>query len=722
MIPDSKKEEVRDAADIVEVVGDYVKLKRSGQAFTGLCPFHNERTPSFNVNPTLGIFKCFGCGEGGDVFSFVMRMDGVGFPEALRTLAERYGIELPESDASDVERADATRNEAVLHALRYAGLYFHRQLVESPEAAPALELLRARGYAMGLIRRFGLGYAPSSGERFLQEAVREGFSEGVLHEADLIKPSTRGDGFYDTFRGRLMFPLFNPSGRVIAFAGRVVDGRKAAKYVNSSQTAVYNKSDVLYGIHFARNEMRRTGEAILVEGYTDVISLHSAGISNAVASAGTALTPSQVRLLKRYAGRLLMIYDADEAGQNAMARGLLIALEEGLDVEMLQLPKGEDPDSFVKASGGEQAGEAFRDYRTRHAADFITFALRKAESRGDLGSLSGVTRLMDEMLEAVSLIPDPVHRQVAVSRLHTLTRPYRGGTDRELFEDVSRRVTDRERRRARRNRHATDSDAPSAGTRYGGAASSGTETKRPQDPARGLPTSPTASGDLTHRDASPAQAALPEHEALPDHPDRTPPLAANGSAGQGRGPAFERALLRLMVEHGEPICRYVGHQIHHAYFEHEPYRTLYEDLMARVSGHQDIDPGVYTAMPPPFPALIADVMMDPHSLGRSNRADAGLSRPDAVQQAKAALKSLKIAYLQRMKRLLSGTISASDMGGGAVEEQERRAALNALTEVQKQLSHLERTPAAACFPDPPGYGESQAAPTRVFDYKPRSRS
>lgn len=724
MIPDSKKEEVRDAADIVEVVGDYVKLKRSGQAFTGLCPFHNERTPSFNVNPSLGIYKCFGCGEGGDVFSFVMKMDGVGFPEALRTLAERFGIELPEPDGAGGEHAnrDSGRTESILHALRFAGLYYHTQLTESPEARSALDLLRDRGYAPSLIRRFGLGYAPAGGDRFAQAAAKEGFSEQALLDADLIKPSTRGEGFYDTFRGRLMFPLFNPSGRVIAFAGRVLDARKAAKYVNSSQTLVYNKSEVLYGIHYARNEMRRSGEAILVEGYTDVISLHAAGVAQAVASAGTALTPAQVRLLKRYASRLLMIYDADDAGQNAMMRGLLIALEEGLDVEMLQLPKGEDPDSFVKANGGEAAGDAFREFRRRHAADFITFTLRKAESEGALNSMSGVNQLMDELLEAVSLIPDPVHRQVAVSRLHTLTRPYRGGADRELFDDVSRRIAHRKRRRDLRRKEPASS-AGGFGTGVGIAGGTGVGTASSTSASASAPGAqdPSQSGTLQGEMSQALPAAVgnpswkPSGSHSGDHPQGGPSKPA------GRSPGYERALLRLMVEHGESICRYVGHQINDSYFEHEPYRKLYMELMERVSAHQEIDPGVFAAMPDPYPSLIADVMMDPHTLGRSNRIGPAFNPPDPVQQAKAALKSLKIAYLLRMKTMLSSAISQAE-ADGRDRTADRRTTLHALTEVQRQLSFLEKTAAAACFPDPPGYKESQLRKSNSFDYTPRSQT
>ena len=290
MISDEKKEEVRAAADIVEVVQDYVKLKRSGSGFVGLCPYHDEKTPSFNVTPRLQIFKCFGCGESGDVFKFVMDQEGIGFTEAVRQLAERYGVFIPEED--NEEHSETTQlREGILHALKFAGVYFYRNLIENPEAEKALKYLEDRGYNREIFRKYGLGYAPAGGEELIKAARNAGIDENYLLEADLIKPSNRGDGFYDTFRGRLMFPIFNPTGKVIAFAGRVLGNEKTAKYINSSQTKVYNKSEVVYGVNFAKNEIRKHKEVLLVEGYTDVITLMENGIGNVVASSGTSLTP-----------------------------------------------------------------------------------------------------------------------------------------------------------------------------------------------------------------------------------------------------------------------------------------------------------------------------------------------------------------------------------------------------------------------------------------------
>jgi DNA primase len=328
MITDDKKEEVRDAADIVEVVGDYVKLKRSGSGFTGLCPYHDEKTPSFNVTPRLGIFKCFGCGESGDVFKFVMDQDGIGFTEAVRQLADRYGVFIPEEESSEPSES-LQQKEGIYHALKFAGIYFYRNLIENPDAEKALKYLDNRGYNREVFKKYGLGYAPTGGSDLYKAAQNAGISEEYLIEADLIKPSQRGEGFYDTFRGRLMFPIFGTTGKVIAFAGRVLGNEKTAKYINSAQTKVYNKSEVVYGVNFAKNEIRKNKEVILVEGYTDVITLNEHGIKNVVASSGTALTPGQMKILNRYGEKIIMIYDADNAGQAAMKRGIDIALAKG---------------------------------------------------------------------------------------------------------------------------------------------------------------------------------------------------------------------------------------------------------------------------------------------------------------------------------------------------------------------------------------------------------
>src|SRR5690554_2821242 len=433
MISDEKKEEVRAAADIVEVVSDYVKLKRSGSGFTGLCPYHDEKTPSFHVTPKLGIFKCFGCGESGDVFKFVMDQDGVGFVEAILQLAERYGVFIPEEEREEPNESTQLR-EGMYHALKFAGVYYYRNLIENPEAEKAIKYLEKRGYNREVFKKYGLGFSPSGGEDLYKTAKNAGIDDQYLIEADLIKPSQRGGGFYDTFRGRLMFPIFSPTGKVIAFAGRVLGNEKTAKYINSAQTPVYNKSEVVYGVNFARNEIRKHKEVILVEGYTDVITLMENGIGNVVASSGTALTAGQMKILHRYGERIVMIYDSDNAGQNAMKRGIDIALTEGMEVQLLELPEGQDPDSFVKQFGKE----SFLDLKSDESCDFVDFLIMKAEEEGRVENPVQLKKVITEIIEAIAHIPDEIQRQVYVQHLHQKTQKFRRGTDRDLFIELER--------------------------------------------------------------------------------------------------------------------------------------------------------------------------------------------------------------------------------------------------------------------------------------------
>ncbi len=712
MITDHKKEEVRQAADIIEIVGDYVQLKKSGQSFTGLCPFHNEKTPSFNVNPTLGIYKCFGCGEGGDVFSFLMKMEGVGFTEAIRTLADRYHIDIPEPEWTEQQREDATHTEGILHALRFAGLYYYRQLMELEEAEHARDYLQKRGYSQKWIRMFGLGYATSSGDDLYKAALKEGISEELLLDADLIKPRQQGEGYYDTFRGRLMFPIFNPSGRLIAFAGRIFDeGKKTAKYVNSAQTAVYNKSAVLYGLNFAKNEIRKEQEVILVEGYTDVMSLFRVGIKHAVASSGTALTEQQIRLLKRYTPKLLMIYDADPAGQQAMERGLDIALEGGFDVELLELPEGEDPDSFVRKrlsksnspveEAQKEVNETFRQYRRNHGTDFITFLIHKAEKEGLMRNMSGQASVMNQLLHSISLIEDPIRRQIATQQLHQQTIKFRSGTDRELHADVEKRVYSRAEQKKKRS------------------VFSGSTSSQLADQGQNKE---TLDSSLLSGNAS-STAVGDKSNLTPDYLEKMD----SGASGQKlqkkiKRPEYERVLLKMMIENGVVLSRYVGEQINEDYFEDEHFRQIYQDLISRVSNQETISPEVYRSGDPDMASIIADVMFEQYSLGDSARRhlmDSMSVSTDPVQITKSALKPLKLHYLRRIMTDLNDNLRALP----ALEEievlEQRKSLVMTMQVVQREISQLERRSADEVFPDPPGYREAKIEIREKFSYTPK---
>lgn len=407
---DETIDSVRSASDIVDVVGEYVRLKRSGSNYFGLCPFHSENTPSFSVNPEMSIFKCFGCGAGGDVFQFVMRVEGLAFPEAVRTLAERAGIELPEEGGEDREKIG--RREALYSALRFAARFFHHALTQTFEGKRALRYLRDRGFSKDAIKRFGLGYAPQAWDALLRASAEHHLSEDVLEEAGLIIPRKDGSGHYDRFRARLIFPILSHVGKVVGFGGRILDAPSdQPKYINSPETPVYNKSRILYGLYQAKHAIRKNEEALVVEGYTDVVALNQAGVENAVASSGTSLTREQVRLLSRYGKRIVLVFDSDAAGTGAAMRGINVALPEGMSVYVVALPPGEDPDSFARK--GE---EVLRTYLEGNRQDFVTYIYQQAQRAGTLDTPEGEAETMHAVLDAIALMRDTLMQETYLRR------------------------------------------------------------------------------------------------------------------------------------------------------------------------------------------------------------------------------------------------------------------------------------------------------------------
>jgi DNA primase len=648
MITDDKKEEIREAADLVEVVGDYVRLKRSGNNFVGLCPFHDEKTPSFNVTPKLGIYKCFGCGASGDVFSFVMEMEGVGFQEALRTLAERYGISLPEQQSDENQEIHKER-EGIYHALRFAGLYYFRMLKETDEAEKARKYLENRGYDGKIIKKFGLGFAPSDGDALLREANKEGIETDYLLKADLVKPSKRDDGYYDTFRDRLIFPIFNPSGKVIAFAGRVLGDQKTAKYINSAQTPVYNKSEVLYGVNFAKNEIRKDEEVILVEGYTDVITMMQQGLQNVVASSGTALTPQQIRILKRYGKKIVMIYDSDTAGRKAMFRGMNIALAEGMDVDLLELPEKEDPDSFVKKFGKE----SFLELKNKEAVDFVSFSIHQAEKYGEMDSPSDRTHVIARVLESIAEIPDPLGRQVYVQHLHQKTRKYRNNSDRELFDQLNVIIREKQKKKMRKRSYS-----------------------QPSEP--GPPPIPPAGIEPLDRGQPERTASRPRKKAH-----------------------YEMELIRLMIQYGKEMIQYVGQLCNDQLFEDDELRTFYKDVIQRFQDGEDISVEHYAHREAPYPKLTGEIMLEKYTASERHGEKTGTQfrrDKDPFRTAKSTIKPLRLYYLKRyLANLAEQTKTADpDLKRTLIKKQKR---------TQGEISHMEKTPSDELFPDPEGVSD-----------------
>ena len=431
-IPDEKVEEVRAASDIVDVVSDYVRLKKRGSKFVGLCPFHNEKTPSFNVDPKGNLFYCFGCQKGGDTFSFVRDVEHVGFPEAVRMLAERAGIALPEEQEQDEASSEA---EQAYYALRFAARFFYRQLTQSEEGKKGLDYLRARGFTPKTIKHFGLGYAPDRWDALLQAADEQQLAPEALAKAGLVIERKGGNGYYDRYRGRVIFPIFSHVGKVLGFGGRILDKNpEQPKYINSPETDVYHKSRVLYGLYQGKTAVRRREEVILVEGYTDVVSLHQAGVENAVAASGTSFTKEQVKLISRYAKQVVLLYDADAAGAGAALRSIDLVLEQGLSVYCVALPTGEDPDSYVRAHGTE----AFETYLREKRQDFPTFKQNQARSAGDLSTPEGQAAAMRSVVESIAIIPDPLVQETYLRRASEVMNVPEGRLY-SVLEDLRRR-------------------------------------------------------------------------------------------------------------------------------------------------------------------------------------------------------------------------------------------------------------------------------------------
>lgn len=410
-IADDKIEEIRNANDIVEIIGAYAPLKKRGKNYVGLCPFHTEKTPSFTVSAEKQMYHCFGCGKGGNVFTFVMDVDKVSFVEAVRSLAARAGILIPEETRQPTEEQSEIEN---LYAVcRLAGMHFFRNLTETEEGAQALKYFHERGFSDETIHAFGLGYSMNTWDSFVRRAQEEGLSSDHIVKAGLAR--VRDDGsLYDYFRGRAMFPIFSTAGRVIGFGARKMrdDDAVAGKYINSPETPIYNKSRVLFGLFHAKEFIRQEDNVLLVEGYADLISLYQAGIQNVVASSGTALTEDQTLLIGRYSKNLTLMYDADSAGSNATLRGIDLALERDLNVRVVELPEGDDPDSFVQ----KQGGKAFRELLAK-AISFIDFKANQFRRAGAFATPEGKTDAVRSLVQSIAKMKDELKRNFYVKEV-----------------------------------------------------------------------------------------------------------------------------------------------------------------------------------------------------------------------------------------------------------------------------------------------------------------
>ncbi|MDB4925629.1 DNA primase [Mucilaginibacter sp.] len=410
MILKSTIDRIMEATDIVEVIGEFVQLKKRGANYVGLSPFANERTPSFTVSPAKGIFKDFSSGKGGSAVTFLMELEKYTYPEALKWLAKKYSIEVEETVETAENKEEENRRESLMIVSAYAAKFFHESLLETDEGkAIGLSYFKERGFSAETIKKFELGYSPDQWEAFTGQALKEGYLEEFLTDSGLSVKRDNGS-LYDRYRGRVMFPIHSFTGRVIAFGGRTLKSDKnVPKYVNSPESEIYHKSNVLYGLHFAKKSIREEDNCYLVEGYADVISVHQAGIENVVASSGTSLTVEQIRLIGRLTKNITILYDGDAAGIKASLRGLDMILEEGLNVKVVLFPDGHDPDSYVRLVGTN----GFKKHIEDNKKDFILYKtnLLLKEVGNDPIKKSDVIR---DIVESIAKIPDSIKASVFI--------------------------------------------------------------------------------------------------------------------------------------------------------------------------------------------------------------------------------------------------------------------------------------------------------------------
>ena len=400
------------AANIVEIIGDYVTLKRKGVNYMACCPFHNEKTPSFVVSPAKGVYKCFGCGKGGNAINFVMEHENMTFPEALKVVGKRYGIEIQEREFTEEERRRNDDRESMFVVNGWAADYFQEQLHNSDEGRSVglSYFSQKRGFTLSTIRKFGLGFCSAKGSAMSDAALKAGYNEEFLTGVGLSIKSDRDGHLFDRFRDRVIFPVHNISGRIVAFGGRILGTNKnVGKYLNSPESIIYSKKNELYGLYFAKRAIQQHDVAIMVEGYTDVISMHQAGVENVVASSGTSLTTEQIRLLKRFTKNITVIYDGDSAGIHASIRGIDMILAEGMNVRVVALPEGEDPDSFARTHSAEE----LRTYILEKEVDFITFKAQLFINEARRDPIKRA-QLIGDLVQSIVQIPDSIHRSVYI--------------------------------------------------------------------------------------------------------------------------------------------------------------------------------------------------------------------------------------------------------------------------------------------------------------------
>ena len=444
MISQNTIQQILGRIDIIDVVGGFVKLKKRGSNYLGLCPFHNEKTPSFTISPSKELYKCFGCGKSGNSISFIMEHEKYSYVDALKWLANKYGIEIEETFQNNEQREQMQVAESLYIINSFAQQFFTKSLFETEEGQDVgLAYFKERGFREDIITKFQLGYSPEQRDAFTKEAIAKLYTPELLIKTGLV--ANRNDQLMDNYRGRVIFPIHNHSGKVLGFGARILKSNdKAPKYINTPENEIYIKSKILYGSYFARQSIDKADECLLVEGYTDVVSLHQAGIENVVASGGTSLTPDQLRSIKKYTNNLTIIYDGDAAGVKAALRGLDLALEEGLNVKLVLIPDKEDPDSYVNKVGAS----VFREFVQKNKKDFILFQLEVAlkDAGGDSVKKSDVVNKMAETISKINKVEDFTKQQDYIKQCSEILKIEESGLHALVNKFIRDRISTLERK------------------------------------------------------------------------------------------------------------------------------------------------------------------------------------------------------------------------------------------------------------------------------------
>ena len=497
MIDHATIQRIIDAANIVDVVSEYVTLRRSGSGYKGLCPFHDDTTPSFSVSPARGLCKCFACGKGGNAVHFIMEMEQLSYPEALRFLAKKYGIEIKEREMTDEDRRVQNERESMFAVNEWASNYFRRTMLETEDGkAVGLAYFRSRGFRDDILEKFRLGFCLDTYDSMTKAAMKKGFKEEFLVKTGLTIKRESG-GYLDKYRGRVIFPWFNVSGKVSAFGGRVLDARTkgvSQKYINSPESEIFHKSNELYGIYQAKKQIAKEDLVYMVEGYTDVISMHQCGIENVVANSGTALNVAQIRLLHRFTTNITLLYDGDEAGIHAALRGTDMLLEDGMNVKVLLLPDGDDPDSFARKHNATE----FKQYVEGNQTDFIMFKVQllMKEAGHDPRKRS---ELANNILQSICVIPDEVVRSAYVhecaEQMQMQEEMLLRQCNKMRKEHIEQRKLEREREKQRKEfeqqRKQTEQHQQPSGSSQQSSASPASQTSQIQ-----MPPAPELEGEL----------------------------------------------------------------------------------------------------------------------------------------------------------------------------------------------------------------------------------